>query len=55
MTVNTCPEDVKQAMLLLISHWYTNRDAAATQVPKAIDMGVDALLADHIFEGGPNH
>lgn len=38
-------DDVKQAILLLIGHWYANREevaigAAANQVP----MGVNALL-----------
>jgi Phage gp6-like head-tail connector protein len=45
-----CPETVKQAMLLLVSHWYSNRDAAASQPPKEIDLGVQALLAGEIFD-----
>ena len=53
--VNNCPEDVMQAMMLLISHWYTNRDAAAVAVPRQIELGVESLLQGHVFEGGPNH
>jgi hypothetical protein len=48
--VDNCPETVKQAMLLLVSHWYSNRDAAASQPPKAIELGVADLLAGEIFE-----
>jgi uncharacterized phiE125 gp8 family phage protein len=50
VTVNTCPQTIRQAMLLLISHWYSNRDATATTVPKAIEMGVDALISGEVFE-----
>ena len=40
------PEKYRQAMLLLIGHWYENREAIATTgaVPKEIPMGVNALL-----------
>lgn len=47
---DNCPETVKQAMLLLISHWYSHRDAAAAQPPKEIDLGVESLLAGEIFD-----
>jgi hypothetical protein len=49
VTINTCPQDVIQAMLLLISYWYTNRDSAVQSPPQAIAMGVDALLSKHKF------
>ncbi|WP_051442614.1 head-tail connector protein [Mesorhizobium sp. WSM3626] len=35
---------VRHAILLLVSHWYSNRDAATEAPPKAIAYGVDALL-----------
>lgn len=40
------PEKYRQAMLLLIGHWYENREAIATTgaVPKEIPMGVESLL-----------
>jgi hypothetical protein len=48
--VNTCPQTIIQAILLLVSHWYSNRDATATSVPKGIEMGVDALLLGETFD-----
>jgi uncharacterized phiE125 gp8 family phage protein len=42
------PEDVKQAVLLLVGHWFENREAVVVgQTGSAIDMAVDALLAPH--------
>jgi uncharacterized phiE125 gp8 family phage protein len=42
------PEEVKQAVLLLVGHWYENREAAVAGVTtEAIEMGVDALLSGH--------
>ncbi|WP_318855539.1 head-tail connector protein [Sinorhizobium meliloti] len=38
------PAPVKHAVLLLVSHWYSAREAAATEPPRAIAFGVDALL-----------
>lgn len=40
------PEKYRQAMLLLIGHWYENREAIATTgaVPKEVPFGVNALL-----------
>jgi hypothetical protein len=48
--VNTCPQTIIQAMLLLISYWYNHRDAAESNPPKTIEMGVDALLAGECFD-----
>jgi len=48
--VDLCPATIIQAMLLLISHFYSNRDATAVSVPKAIEFGVTALLAGEVFE-----
>jgi len=50
MMVDTCPMTIKQAILLLVSHWYSNRDAATATPPKAIDLGVTSLLAGEIFD-----
>jgi hypothetical protein len=47
---NTCPQTIIQAMLLLISHFYSNRDATAISIPKAIEFGVEALLAGDVFD-----
>lgn len=40
---NMVPQAVKQAMLLLIGHWYENREAAGPNLNE-IPKGVDALL-----------
>lgn len=40
------PADVKHALLLLITHWFANREAADSAMAP-IPMGVDALLANH--------
>ena len=39
------PEDVRHAILLLIGHWYANREAGGAS--EAIPFGVDALLGLH--------
>jgi uncharacterized phiE125 gp8 family phage protein len=44
-TVNTCPQTIVMAMLLLIGNWYENRSSTSAQSLKAIPMGVDALLS----------
>jgi hypothetical protein len=42
---NTIPEAIKRAMLLLISHWYVNREAVITgTTSKKIELAVDSLL-----------
>jgi uncharacterized phiE125 gp8 family phage protein len=40
------PEQVRQAIKLLVSHWYENREpvVASGAVPKAIPLGVDSLI-----------
>ena len=35
---------VRQAMLLLIGHWYANREATAQSTPAEIGMAVRAML-----------
>lgn len=39
------PAPVRHAILLLVSHFYENRDATADRPPAAIAFGVDALTA----------
>jgi uncharacterized phiE125 gp8 family phage protein len=50
VTVNTCPQTIIQAMLLLISFWYNNRDAASVNPPRALEFAVDALLLGETFD-----
>lgn len=44
VTVNTCPQTIVMAMLLLLAHWYEHRESASEANLKSIPMGVDALL-----------
>lgn len=42
------PQAIKQAMLLMISHWYENREAATVGViASSLPMAVDALLTPY--------
>lgn len=38
---------VRHAILLLVSHWYGQRDAAGAEPSRAIAFGVDALLSPY--------
>jgi hypothetical protein len=38
------PKPIKQAMLLLIGHWYENREATAFNVNRELAFSVNALL-----------
>lgn len=41
------PEPLRVAILLLVGHWYANREAVTTaQNPTSIPFGVDALIAN---------
>lgn len=42
--VNTCPASVQQAILMLVSHWYNNRDAVSVLNLKEVPFAVKALL-----------
>jgi len=42
--VNTIPQTIVQAMLMLIAHWYEHREAASELSIKNLPMAVDALL-----------
>ncbi len=46
-TVDNCPASIKQAMLLLISGWYSNRDSVSPLTMKTVPFAVDALLTLH--------
>jgi hypothetical protein len=50
VTVDTCPQTIKHAALMLVSYWYGNRDAAAMQPPKQVEFAVNALLAGEMFD-----
>jgi uncharacterized phiE125 gp8 family phage protein len=41
---NTIPQTIVQAMLMLIAHWYTHREAASELPLKNLPLAVDALL-----------
>ncbi|HEU4986868.1 MAG TPA: head-tail connector protein [Rhizobiaceae bacterium] len=41
------PASIRQAVLMLAAHWYTNREAVAEQGMASIPMGVDALIAPY--------
>lgn len=41
----TCPQTVAQAMLLLIGHWYANREAVVTgTINSTVELAVESLL-----------
>lgn len=37
-------QDVKHAVLLLVAHWYTNREAVVGAAAVTVPLGVDRLL-----------
>lgn len=41
------PEDIKQSMLLLIAHWYENREATTNAMSNQIEFAVSALLSPY--------
>lgn len=48
--IDKVPSGIKQAMLLLISHWYENRRVVSVgEVTKVIEFTVDALLSSYII------
>jgi len=44
-TAATIPKAIKQAILLLVGHWYINREAAGVEVSKPIEFSVKNLLS----------
>lgn len=46
------PANVKQAVRMLVGHWYRNREAVLTgTISKDIEFGLEALLEGEIVEG----
>lgn len=41
------PEPIRHAMLLLIGHWFENREAVSSISLGAVDFAVEALLSSH--------
>lgn len=41
------PSSIKTAILLLVAHWYQNREALASEGMQQLPFSVDALLAPH--------
>jgi uncharacterized phiE125 gp8 family phage protein len=48
---DTCPASIRQAILLLLGHWYGNREAASALSIRTVPMAVDALLNAYRFYG----
>lgn len=48
--INNCPQTVVMAMLLLIGHWYQNREETSPENLKNIPLGVCSLLDTEKFE-----
>lgn len=48
--VNTCPQTIVLAILLLVGHFYANREASSETVLSTIPLGVAELLAGEVFE-----
>lgn len=44
---STVPEELKQAILMLVSHWYENRNAASEKAMTEIPLGVEAMIGLH--------
>jgi uncharacterized phiE125 gp8 family phage protein len=49
-TVDNCPQTIKLAILLLVSHWYNHREATTEATLNNIPLGVNELLAGETFE-----
>lgn len=51
LNVNTCPQSISWAILLLVGHFYENREATTSLSLKNLPIGVDALLNPYRFYG----
>lgn len=51
MDANPLPPSVEVAQLLLIGHFFGNREATGPTTTAAIDFGVDRLIAPHREQG----
>ncbi len=47
-TQSSVPEPVRQAIGMLVAHWYRNREAVGTVMSRETQLGVDALLANEV-------
>jgi uncharacterized phiE125 gp8 family phage protein len=50
VVVNTCPQTIVLAVLLLVAHWYQNREGVSASALTSAPMGVNALLDTVKFE-----
>jgi uncharacterized phiE125 gp8 family phage protein len=48
--VDNCPQTIKLAILLLVSHWYSHREATTEATLSNIPLGVAELLSGDVFE-----
>lgn len=48
-TDNTCPVSIQQAILLLIGHWYAQREAVSAGPMMQVPLAVEALLSPYRF------
>jgi uncharacterized phiE125 gp8 family phage protein len=50
ITVDSCPATIKQAILLMVGHWYANREAVTDKPMANLPLAVDSLLSGETFE-----
>lgn len=50
VTINTCPQTITMAILLLVGHYYAHREASIEKTLNTIPLGVAELLAGEKFE-----
>lgn len=43
-TVASVPEELRLALVLLVGHWFANREAVVSEMREPLPMGVEALL-----------
>ncbi len=51
VTANTCPRSLCQAILLLVGHWYVNREAVSSTPMSNVPLAVDSLIGPYKFYG----
>ena len=51
-TENDVPEPIRQAILLLVGHWFLQREPTSPGVLSPIPLGINALLAPYIVRHG---
>lgn len=44
------PQHIKQAIRMVVGHWYRNREAASGELSREVALGVDALLSSEVVE-----